>query len=643
MPATPATIEAKQRERLAVEVYSAAQDACVELAREIAALVRRRADEGKSAVLGLATGSTPVRLYRELIRLHRGEGLDFSNVVTFNLDEYLGLAPEHPQSYHRFMREQFFDHVNVPASNIHIPDGLTPRAKVFEYCQTFEEAIASHGGIDLQILGIGRTGHIGFNEPGSGRDSRTRLVALDSMTRRDAARDFLGEANVPRFAITMGVGTILGARRVALMAWGESKADVIAKAVEEPPRDNLPASFLQGHGDVRFLIDDAAAAELTRVKHPWLVGPVDWQPRLARKAVVWLAAKLGKPVLKLLDEEYNEHGMAELLTEQGPAYDLNIRVFNELQRTISGWPGGKPGADDSSRPERAKPHPKRVLVLSPEPQDDILSMGGTLHRLVDQGHEVRVVYLTSGNLAVPDGEVRRAAELFVELGEEGGTTEAFTRKVRDQIEAKGPFDSDTPDIRLFKGRIRRSEARAACFTCGLGQDRVVFLDLPFYEQGKYRQFAPTEEDVDRLAALLETHKPHQIYLTGLRADPSSVPAVCHQIILDALGRFGKTEWLSACRVWAYRGPGKEWDIHEIDMAVPLSPDELANKIQGAYQHLSQRSQTPFAGEAGREAWRQSERCNQHTAERYDQLGLAEYEAIEAFRRPPSFAWEARSD
>ena len=355
--------EEEQFENVAVRVYDRSDEACAALAAEIAALIRRKKQEGGHAVLGLATGSTPVGLYRELIRLHREEGLSFANVITFNLDEYHGLERSHPESYWRFMHEQLFDHVDIPAAQIHLPDGMVPRSEVFAHCRAYEEAITAAGGIDLQILGIGRTGHIGFNEPGSGADSRTRLVTLDTVTRRDAARDFRGEDNVPRHAITMGVGTILEARRVVLLAWGEAKADVLARAVEGTPGAELPASFLQAHDDCRFLVDRAAAGRLTRFDHPWRTGPVDWSPSLRRKAAVWLTGQVKKPILKLVDEDYAKHSLSDLLTGHGPAYDLNIAVFNELQHTITGWPGGKPGADDSTRPERAEPAVKRVLVL----------------------------------------------------------------------------------------------------------------------------------------------------------------------------------------------------------------------------------------------------------------------------------------
>jgi len=626
--------EAEQFERIPTRVFEGADAACRELGGEIAALIRERAVAGKAVVLGLATGSTPVRLYRDLIRRHREEGLSFKNVITFNLDEYYGLERTHPESYWQFMWQQLFSHIDLPETNIHLPSGTVPRAEAFAHCREYEEKIAAAGGIDLQILGIGRTGHIGFNEPGSGADSRTRLVTLDSLTRRDAARDFLGEANVPRHAITMGVGTILEAKRIVLLAWGEAKAGVIASAVEEAPTPNLPASFLQQHGDVRFYLDEAAADCLTRFRHPWRVGPVDWQPRLRRKAVVWLSQTVDKPVLKLTDEQYGEHQLADLVTAHGPAYNLNIRIFNELQHTITGWPGGKPNADDTHRPERAEPASKRVLVLSPEPSDAETAIGGTLHRLVDQGHDVTLAFLTSGNLAVPDRQARLATDLVLEMSspDDEESAVALARQVRDELDRKGAFEQDSPQVRRLKGLLRRGESRAAAETCGLPPERLVFLDLPYYENGRYRQFDLGEEDVSRLTALLREHRPHQIYTTGSLADPTSVAAVGFEAFRRAVSLVRQEDWWAGCYVWLYRGGHRAWPMHEIDMAVPLSPSEMDNKLQAIYQHQSQRSQSPVSGGAGNEAWQQAEHLNLQTADAYDALGLPEYEAIETFHR-----------
>lgn len=629
----PSSPEARQREHLPVDVFPSADAACARLADEIAALIAAHTAAGRPTVLGLATGSTPVRLYRELIRRHREQGLSFRHVITFNLDEYYGLPRTHPESYWRFMHEQLFAHIDLPPENIHVPDGTVPRAGVFAACRDYEAKIEAAGGIDLQVLGIGRTGHIGFNEPGSGRESRTRLVTLDRLTRGDAARDFLGERNVPRHAVTMGVGTILAARRIVLLAWGEGKATVVAQAAEGSPTDALPASLLQGHADMRFLIDSPAASALTRVRHPWLVTPVEWTPALVRRAVVWLAEKVGKPVLKLLDEDYAEHGMADLLTEQGPAYGLNIRVFNELQHTITGWPGGKPQADDRSRPERAAPFPKRVVVFSPEPSHDVLGMGGTLRRLRDQGHEVNVVYLTSGSLAVPDEEAAMAADLIAEVtaGEPQDAGARLADDVRAELGAKMAFAPDSPRVRRLKGRLRRGEARASLLATGLAPDRIRFLDLSFYENGRYRQFKVTEADVAAVAAVLRTLAPHQLFVTGDRDDPSAITAVCFDLVRQAHRTLASESWWADCRGWVYAGVEARANAAEIDMAVPLSPGELAQKVQAIFFHRSQRSQTPLT-EGLREPWQQAEQRNRELARSYDRLGLADYEAIEGFQR-----------
>ncbi|MEZ0299381.1 MAG: glucosamine-6-phosphate deaminase [Candidatus Methylacidiphilales bacterium] len=629
--------ESRQRERVSVHIHDTARAACQVLAGEIAELIRSRAREGRQAVLGLATGSTPVSLYRELIRLHKEEGLSFANVVTFNLDEYYGIPRDHPESYWSFMHQQLFNHIDLPASQLHIPDGTLPRSAVFDACRQYEEAITAHGGLDLQILGIGRTGHIGFNEPGSGRDSRTRLVTLDALTRRDAERDFPGEDKVPRYAVTMGVGTILQARSIVLLAWGEAKARVIAQAVEGEQRESLPASFLQQHDNVRFLLDNAAAGELTRVKLPWLVGPVEWTPPLSHRAVTWLSEKVQRPLLKLLDEHYAEHGMADLLTTQGPAYTLNIHHFNDMQHTITGWPGGKAGADDTHRPERATPYPKRVLVLAPEPSDEMLGMGGTLTRLVEQGHEVTVAYLTSGSLAVSDEEAEMAAELISGyLGTEDRDKSCHFHKDKEPATLRS--ESEEADRRRLKRLIRRGEARQALHSANVPVTAAHFLDLPFYETGRYRQFYPGEADVNAITEIVLKVRPHMTFATGAGQEPNSVGAICFSLLLKALraARGDGSEscgYTDNCHIWLYRTPDKAWQTHEINMAVPLSPSQLAQKTRSIYQHKRQRDTAPDTSDT--KAWQIAESANRTLAKAYDALGMAEYEAIEAFQR-----WEA---
>lgn len=620
--------EAEQLEKIPVVVHGRSAEACRVLAAEIAALIRTNTEAGRPTVLGLATGSTPVGLYRELVRLHREEGLSFARVVTFNLDEYHGLPRSHPESYWRFMHDQLFHHIDIAAENIHVPDGMVARQDVYGYCREYEGRIREVGGIDLQILGIGRTGHIGFNEPGSGSDSRTRLVTLDTVTRRDAARDFLGEDHVPRHAITMGVGTILEARKIVLLAWGDSKAEVLAEAVEGEVRDGLPASFLQVHPDCRFHVDRAAAGKLTRFDHPWRVGVVDWTPSLRRKAVLWLTGRVKKPILKLIDEDYAQHSLSDLITGHGPAYNLNVAVFNEVQHTITGWPGGKPGADDTTRPERAVPASKRVLVLGAEPLDIERSMGGTLHRLVDQGHEVVLANLTSGNLAVPDALVRLAIDLVSGMATGGDDAAALARVVREQLESKKEFDSDTAEIRRLKSLIRRGESLAAVAMCRVGRERVRFLDLPFYEGGRYRQFHPGVEDEAKVAALLEEIRPHQIFVSGVDAAPGGVAAVCFDVLGAAWESLGAADWKKDCRLWIYPDTGRSWPVHDADMVVPLSPSEMKIKLGAVYQHQSQRSQTPSSNEA----WQETGSLDRSTAAAIDRIGLAEYEAMETFRR-----------
>lgn len=618
---------AESYEKISTHIFPSSSTAAKALAAEVKELIEERARQGRNAVLGMATGSTPVPFYRELIRLHKEEGLSFKNVITFNLDEYYGLSGDHPESYACFMREQIFDHIDIPKANINIPSGLVPGDQVFAHCREYEEKIDATGGIDFQILGIGRTGHIGFNEPGSSRDSLTRRITLDRVTRQDAAADFRGEENVPHFAITMGVGTILRGKKLVLMAWGENKAEMVAKAVEGQVTEAISASFLQEHPDARFCIDEGASRELTRVKLPWLVGPVSWTPRETRRAVCWHSFKTSRPVLKLTDEHYNEHGLSDLLSEQGPAYQLNIRIFNQLHHTITGWPGGKPNEDDTYRPERATPYPKRVLVFSPEPQDAIVAMGSTIERLVEQGHDVRIVALTSGSLRVADSEADKFAGTLLELTgtvkdqPEWQTQTAYAREILRQLEAKGEFGEDTPLLRQLKGLILRGELRDAAHASNVTNEQVTFLDLPFYEQGRYRRFKSTEADITAMVELLRAHKPHQIYATGDAADPSSVSGICFKVLESALKACKGEDWAGSVSLWLYRGKEKPLASHEIDMAVPLSPMQLGRKARALSRYGSLSSLELASPET-----------NRQNARNYDALGLPEYEAIETFQR-----------
>lgn len=626
-------------ERIPTRVFARAHDVNVTVAREIADLIIARASAARRCVLGLATGSTPTGVYEELVRLHRVEGLSFKNVVTFNLDEYFPMQPEELQSYRRFMREHFFDHVDIDPQHTHIPDGTIAPDSVRDWCADYELMIEREGGIDLQLLGIGRTGHVGFNEPGSGRDSRTRLITLDRVTRKDAASDFFGEENVPLRAITMGVGTILRARRLLLVAFGEGKAQVVAKAIEGPITQHIAASFLQEHPNACVVLDRAAAAELTRCKCPWTLGHIEWDARLIRKAVVWLAQRTKKAILKLTAEDYNEHHLQDLLATKGKAYDLNLQVFRELHRSISGWPGGKPkSAKQPGDPERPQDriYPKRVLVFSPHPDDDVISMGGTLTRLADQGHEVHVAYQTSGNIAVSDCDALRFADFAADFnrifGFDGSRTADFETALQKKLRGKKPASVDPIEVQQLKGLIRRGEARSAGLMCGVPEERLHFQDLPFYETGRVRKNPLGEEDVRLTIELLRLIRPHQVYAAGDLSDPHGTHRTCLAAVFRALDRCQHDDWFADCETWLYRGAWQEWEIEAIDMAVPLAPDEVARKRAGIFRHQSQKDRAMFPGADDREFWQRAEQRNRATAELYDALGLAEYEAIEAFVR-----------
>lgn len=624
-------------EKIPTHIYADASEASVKVAQSIAALIRSRQAEGQPAVLGLATGSTPTRVYAELVRMHQEEGLSFKNVVTFNLDEYYPMEPTSLQSYVRFMKEHLFDHVDIDPANIHIPDGQVSEEEVHAYCQAYESKIMDLGGLDIQLLGIGRTGHIGFNEPGSTINSPTRLIALDSVTRIDAASDFFGEENVPTRAITMGVGSIFQAKKIFLMAWGEGKAPIIKRAIEGEVSDQVPASFLQEHRNVETILDTAAAAELTRIKTPWLVQHVDWNDDMIKRAVVWLCRTVEKPVLKLTREDYIEHGMASLVQAKGSIYHLNIEIFNRLQHTITGWPGGKPNADDSQRPERANPHHKRVVIFSPHPDDDVISMGGTFLRLVEQGHDVHVAYQTSGNIAVFDDDALRFVDFAYDLSEILGDSDEhhdLYANVQEFLANKAPGQVDSPDVQKIKGLIRRGEARAASRYVGLRDDQIHFQDLPFYETGEVRKNPLGQADIDITKALLKQVKPHQIYAAGDLSDPHGTHRVCLAAVFEAVKqlRAEGEEWVKDCWVWLYRGAWQEWGVEDIEMAVPISPDELLKKRRAIFKHQSQKDRPLFPGHDSREFWQRAEARNRELARTYDSLGLAEYEAMEAFVR-----------
>ena len=630
-------LEETRYEKLPVTVYTNQQQASVAVAHRIAALIRSKTVKGEKTVLGLATGVTPIGVYAELVRLHKEEGLSFKNVVTFNLDEYYPMQPTAAQSYVTFMYENLFSHIDIDKQNVNIPDGTLEKDEVVHFCLEYEQKISKLGGLDLQVLGIGRTGHIGFNEPGSAPNSGTRLVTLDDLTRNDASRDFGGKENVPTKAITMGVGTIFKAREIILMAWSQKKAPIVKKAVEGEISGDVPATFLQLSEHVEFVLDEAAASQLTRFDTPWLVKDCHWENGLKKKAVIWLAETVNKPILKLTEEDYNNHGMAQLAVEQGPVYNINIDIFNQLQHTITGWPGGKPHADDSQRPERAQPARKRSIIFSPHPDDDVISMGGTFIRLVDQGHDVHVAYQTSGNTAVWDDDVLRFVEFAIDfnesIGEDNTRLKGIYEDMRNFIPTKKPNQIDTKEIRDVKGFIRKTEAISGARYAGLQDDHIHFMALPFYETGKIKKNTAGEEDILLTMELLQKVKPHQVFTAGDFADPNGTHLVCFNIIIAALNRLKKTEsWVKDCWVWMYRGAWQEFNTWEIEMAVPLSPDEVIRKRNAIFKHQSQKDRPVFPGDDAREFWVRAEDRTMETARNYDKLGMAEYEAVEAFVR-----------
>ncbi|HHM21294.1 MAG TPA: glucosamine-6-phosphate deaminase [Bacteroidetes bacterium] len=626
-------------EKIPTKIFSDAASGSRAVAYEIASLIRMKAANGEHCVLGLATGSSPTTLYDELVRMHKEEGLSFKNVITFNLDEYYPMEPDALQSYVRFMHEYLFDHVDILPENIHIPDGTLDKKDVPAYCKEYDRAIEEAGGIDLQILGIGRTGHIGFNEPGSGIHSTTRLISLDHITIVDAASDFFGEENVPLKAITMGVATILRSRRIILLAWGEGKAPIIKRTIEGEVSDSVPATYLQNHPNTAIILDEAASAELTRVKAPWLVSDIEWNEDLARRAVIWLSQKTGKPILKLTNRDYSEYKMVDLVTEYDTAYNINIRIFRHLQDTISGWPGGRPEEVDY-RPgiEQPRPRKKRVVIFSPHPDDDVISMGGTFIRLVDHGHEVHVAYQTSGNIAVFDDDAVRFADFMNDFHEMFGlqreVSMAMYKSITRQIKNKKPGQVDTPEVQKLKALIRRGEAKAGCRYVGIPDSHAHFLDMPFYETGTVKKKPLSQEDIQIIADLLTKIKPHQIYAAGDLSDPHGTHRVCLRAILEAIRQLKKekAKWLRNCEMWLYRGAWQEWDVEDIDMAVPISPEELLRKRRAIFKHQSQKDRPLFPGHDSREFWQRSEARNKNTAKLYDNLGLPEYEAIEAFKR-----------
>ncbi len=624
-------------EKVPTDIFPTIEEGAIDIANHLEADIKKREQEGRKYIMGVGSGSSLTPIFHELIKRHQAGKLSFKNVVVFNAYEYFPLSEENVNRGINQLKERFLNHIDIDVENIFTPDGTIAQNDVQEHCRQYEQHIKELGGLDVILLGIGRMGNIATNEPGSSITSASRLILIDETSREEMKMSFGSQESVPPCSITMGVSTILSARKIFLTAWGEEKADIIKKTVEGKVSDAIPASFLQTHNDAHVVIDLSAAAKLTRIQHPWLVASCKWTDKLVRSALVWLCQITGKPLLKLTNKDYNENGLSELLALYGSAYNANIKIFNDLQHTITGWPGGKPDADDTYRPERAKPFPKRVIVFSPHPDDDVISMGGTLRRLVQQGHDVHVAYETSGNIAVGDEEVVRFMHFingFNQLfaNEQDEVIKSKYKEIKEFLKNKKEGDIDSQDIRTIKGLIRRGEARTASTFNQIPLDHVHFLDLPFYESGKIEKLPMGEADVNIVRELITKVKPHQIYVAGDLADPHGTHRKCTDAVLAAidLEKEAKAEWLKDCRVWMYRGAWAEWEIENIEMCVPISPEELRAKRNSILKHQSQMESAPFLGNDERLFWQRSEDRNRGTAKLYDDLGLACYEAMEAF-------------
>ena len=624
-------------EKVPTDIFPTIEEGTIDIANHLETDIKKREQEGRKYVMGVGSGSSLTPIFHELIKRHQAGKLSFKNVVVFNAYEYFPLSEENVNRGINQLKERFLNHIDIDVDNIFTPDGTIAQNDVQEHCRQYEQHIKELGGLDVILLGIGRMGNIATNEPGSSLTSASRLILIDETSREEMKMSFGSQESVPPCSITMGVSTILSARKIFLTAWGEEKAEIIKKTVEGKVSDAIPASFLQTHNDAHVVIDLSAAAKLTRIQHPWLVASCKWTDKLVRSALVWLCQITGKPLLKLTNKDYNENGLSELLALYGSAYNANIKIFNDLQHTITGWPGGKPDADDTYRPERAKPFPKRVIVFSPHPDDDVISMGGTLRRLVQQGHDVHVAYETSGNIAVGDEEVVRFMHFingFNQLfaNEQDEVIKSKYKEIKEFLKNKKEGDIDSQDIRTIKGLIRRGEARTASTFNQIPLDHVHFLDLPFYESGKIEKLPMGEADVNIVRELITKVKPHQIYVAGDLADPHGTHRKCTDAVLAAvdLEKEAKAEWLKDCRVWMYRGAWAEWEIENIEMCVPISPEELRAKRNSILKHQSQMESAPFLGNDERLFWQRSEDRNRGTAKLYDDLGLACYEAMEAF-------------
>ena len=627
---SPGINEETRFEKLHTVTFENSNEASLLIAREICDLIKSKQEKKKNCVIGFATGSSPTKVYQEIIRIHKEESLSFYNVIAFNLDEYYPIEKDDNNSYHHFMNENLFDHIDIPKENINIPSGEISEKEIKKFCSSYEKKIDKNGGIDIQLLGIGRTGHIGFNEPGSHFNSITRLITLDHTTRFDASKSFNGIENVPSKALTMGIRTIFNSKRIIMMAWGFQKSHIVKKSVENNITSLIPTTYLQNHKNTTLVLDKECSSELTRFKTPWLVGPCDWSDVMKRKAIVWLCEITEKSILKLTDEDYNKNGLSDLLALEGSSYELNIKMFNHFQNTISGWPGGKPDSDDSTRPERKNPNPKRVIIFSPHPDDDVISMGGTFDRLVSQGHEVHIAYQASGNVAVSDHDALKFIEVSSDMF--AGDSNSKIKSLIKELKNKKPDKIDSPEVRQLKGFIRKREAIAATRYIGIPDSNTHFMNLPFYETGRIKKNPPSKKDVLMTASLINKIKPHQIYAAGDLEDPHGTHKVCLDIVFEALESLKGEKFIKDCWLWLYRGAWLEWDIHEIDMAVPMSPAQVLRKRKAIFFHQTQKDGVMFQGQDLREFWVRAEERNNETAEKYKKMGLAEYAAIESFKR-----------
>src|SRR5210317_247543 len=625
---SPGINEETRFEKLHTVTFDNSNEASLLIAREICDLIKSKQEKKKNCVIGFATGSSPTKVYQEIIRIHKEESLSFFNVIAFNLDEYYPIEKDDNNSYHHFMNENLFDHIDIPKENINIPSGEISEKEINKFCYSYEKKIDKNGGIDIQLLGIGRTGHIGFNEPGSHFNSTTRLITLDHTTRFDASKSFNGIENVPSKALTMGIRTIFNAKRIIIMAWGIQKSHIVKKSVENNIKSLIPTTYLQNHKNTTLVLDKECSSELTRFKTPWLVGPCDWSDVIKRKAIVWLCEITEKSILKLTDEDYNKNGLSDLLALEGSSYELNIKMFNHFQNTISGWPGGKPDSDDSTRPERKNPNPKRVLIFSPHPDDDVISMGGTFDRLVSQGHEVHIAYQTSGNIAVSNSDVLRYLEV---INSTFPDCECENDELIEILKSSSDIINNSR-IREIAATIREKESLAATRFIGIPDNQVHFLKLPFYETGTIKKNIPTIDDKKIISGIITKIKPHQIFAAGDLADPHGTHKVCLDILFDSLKDLKPKTFMKDCWVWLYRGAWHEWPVHEIDMAVPMSPFQVLRKRKAIFYHQTQKDNVMFQGDDNREFWVRTEDRNRAIAKKFRNIGMSDYTAIETFKR-----------